>query len=105
MRITKNTLEQTGAALPCLHCENEFYQIRIYKEGDAIVMVCKPRKADCYPLAYYDARKCIALCIEGDELLTDQDIRRHLKRVDNSLASKNKLANIFAAYLDIRIHD
>lgn len=104
MRITKNTLEQTGAALPCLHCEDGSYLIRIYRDGTDTVMVCKPKRADCYPLAYYDAGRYLAVCTGEDELLTDRDAERHLERVRNSLSAKQELVDIFAACLGIRIN-
>lgn len=104
MRITKNTLEQTGAALPCLHCEDGSYLIRIYKDGTDTVMVCRPKRADCYPLAYYDAGRHLAVCTGEDELLTDRDVKRHMERVCNSLSAKKQLVDIFAAYLGIRIN-
>lgn len=104
MTVTKNTLGEKGAALPCLHCEDGFYRIRIYRDGTDTVMVCRPKRADCYPLAYYDAGKCIAVCAGADELLTDRDVQMHALRMYNSLRAKKKLADIFDAHFGIRIN-
>lgn len=105
MKITKNTLHKNGL-MPSIHLEDKNYQIRIYQYDDNIVtMTCHTKNDSVYPIEYCYAKKILYLQIDSiSELLaTENQIKKHISKLQDTATAKTELKQIFKDYFDIEI--